>query len=157
MERYIEQLMEDLNNYILEMKNAGIHNDETVPVPSPFIYDSLKESELFASGEGVTEIGVTTNIEQMELPPANRLSEDQQALLAEKLQELLSYHHYILDFPESLPSHLKYPHIYSFWKEKHLPMKHGFFHVEFCEYDPENCPFPGYCTYCDDHKDDIIV
>lgn len=148
MERYLEQLLEDLNNYITKMKMAGISNDETKPLMTENDDDSLKESERYASGEGATAVGNTTNVQQMELPPAKMLSNDQKALLAKKLQEMLSYHHYILDFPERLPSHLKYPHIYKFWKQEHVPMKYGFVHVEFCNYDPENCPFPEYCNYC---------
>ena len=46
--------------------------------------------------------------------------------------------------------HLRYPFLYGLWDEEHVPLSFGENHIEFCSYEPENCPFPGYCSICNE-------
>ena len=38
--------------------------------------------------------------------------------------------------------------ILKFWAEEHVALSFGENHIELCDYDEENCPFPGYCNTC---------
>ncbi len=70
------------------------------------------------------------------------------------LDELLHHHHFELDFPEDVPDEMRYLFIRQFWSESHFPMRIGETHIDFCDFEEENCPFPGYCFGCADFAAD---
>ncbi len=93
-------------------------------------------------------IGEITGIDQELLPFPEELTEQEQALLATELEKLLEVFHFVLDFPETFPMHLRYPFIRDFWEESHVALSFGENHIEFCDYTENYCAFPGYCTSC---------
>jgi len=148
MERYIEQLIEDLHEVTRNMKLPHRISEETGADP---YYDVTLEDfsyiDEYLYGDKIP-VSSITGIALELLPPADLLSNEQQALLATELENLLMYFHFYLDFPEDYPDHLRYSFILNFWKEEHVPMSIGEGHFNFCDYEEEHCPFPGYCDSC---------
>ena len=148
MKRYLEQLIEDLHKATSNMKppnelwDAGEANQD-----EELTLEDISQSEKYVYGDE-TPISEITGIDQKQLPPVEKLTQEQQALLSAELEELLYYFHFQLDFPDNYPAHLRYTFILKFWEEKHVALSFGTTHIEFCDYDEEQCPFPGYCNSC---------
>lgn len=150
MERYIQQLIEDLHQatYNVRPPHSLWADSEADPQDELELEDmSHVEKYLYGKKE---PIGSITGIDANLLPPAEKLTTNQQALLAAELENLLDFFHFQLEFPSDFPAHLRYPFIKNFWNESHVPMSFGTTHIEFCDYEKENCPFPGYCNTCDE-------
>ncbi len=151
MQRYITQLIEDLHEIVQKVNPSGkVIEEETIHDDDSFARH-IEDVENYLQGEQIP-ISQITGIEQELLPPPERLSEHQQRQLSLELEDFLKPHHFVLEFPQNYPFHLRYSFIRNFWTEKHPLMKFGTSHIEFCNYEPENCPFPGYCTNCEDFK-----
>lgn len=149
MENYIRQLIEDIRATRLEIVQQNELKSTTDPEDEIALGDfSLVEKYIY--GERIP-IEVITGIEANLLPPADKLTHDQMAVLAEELEKLLEVKHFALVFPESLPLHIRYPLIRKFWNEMHVEMTSGTSHIEFCRYEPDNCPYPDYCQ-CKDFQ-----
>jgi hypothetical protein len=108
---------------------------------------SFIEKQFGDNEEPISEI---TGIEAEHLPPSEKLTDEEKSILATELENLLQYFNFKLDFPETLPAHLKYPVIFNFWKEKQVAVSFGRNNIELCDMEIENCPFPGYCKTCDE-------
>lgn len=147
MDRYIKQIIEDIE----EAKKM-------VPLPSD-IYDGLDEDtdkgeiedlsyiEQYLNGPE-KKIEDITGIKKELLPPPEKLTEGQIEALTKALISLWKAFYLVPDFPEGVPDRIKYPLLrdYCEHETKHTTM--GEVHVEFCDCDPENCPFEGYCSIC---------
>ncbi len=153
MQRYIQQLLEDINQATWNIKPprdlwkyADINSElETEDM-------SFVEKYLYGHKEPV---GVITSIDAIKLPPAEKLTEEQRDLLAGKLEELLKNFHFALDFPDSFPAHLRYAFIKNFWSEEHVALSFGIDQIELCDFEEDNCPFPGYCNTCKEIKEQL--
>lgn len=155
MQRYIKQLIDDIRRatWNLRPPHKIWKESEADPDHEPELEDlSYVEKYLYGDKE---PIGAITGISAELLPPAEKLSIEQQALLSGELEKLLQYFHFYLDFPNNYPSHLKYPYICNFWQEEQVALSFGENHIEFCNYDEEQCPFPGYCDICRETAEQI--
>lgn len=148
MQRYIEQLIEDIHKATWNMKPPHELWEESEADPDDELeLEDMSYLEKYIYGDEVP-ISVITEIHHEQLPPAEKLTQELQALLAVELEKLLQYFHFHLDFPDDYPSHLRYAFIRKFWEEKHVALSFGENHIEFCDYEEEHCPFPGYCNTC---------
>lgn len=148
MKRYLEQLIDDLHKATWNMKPPHeIWEDSEADPDDEVELEDMSQVEKYMYGDE-EPILLITGINCEQLPPAEKLSQQQQALLAVELEKLLQYFHFYLDFPGNYPAHLRYPFILKFWEEKHVALSFGENHIEFCSYDEEHCPFPGYCNTC---------
>jgi hypothetical protein len=148
MQRYIEQLIEDIHEATGNIRPPHELWEKSGADPDcePELEDmSYVEQYLYGEKEPIAQI---TGISQEQLPPPGKLTRKQQTLLATELEKLLQYFHFYLDFPKNYPVHLRYPFILNLWEEEYVPLSFGENHIEFCDYDEEFCPFPGYCTLC---------
>lgn len=155
MQRYIEQLIGDIRQATWNMKppHKLWEESEADPDDELELEDmSYVEQYIYGEKEPIAQI---TGIEQGQLPPPEKLTEEQQTLLVTELERLLQYFHFYLDFPVNYPVHLRYPFILKLWEEDHVPLSFGESHIEFCDYDEENCPFPGYCQNCKEYKEQL--
>ncbi len=155
MKRYIEQLIDDISNATLRVTpphplwlESGADPDDEMDL------EDMSYVEQFVYGEEKPISGIT-GIDTAALPPPEKLDEEQQAMLAAELEKLLEFFHFQLEFPRDYPVHLRYPFIRNLWDENHVPMSFGITHIEFCDYDEENCPFPGYCSNCKDYAEQM--
>jgi hypothetical protein len=148
MERYLEQLIDDIHKATLRVipphplwLDTGANPDDEVELEDM----SFAEKYMYGDEKSITEI---TGIDAETLPAPEKLTQEQQSLLAVELENLLQFFHFYLDFPAAYPACLRYSFIRNFWGESHVPISFGEDHIEFCDYDEENCPFPGYCSTC---------
>lgn len=150
MEKYIQQLIDDIRTAGLKIKPP--HEVWEYADPDDEIeLEDISQVEKYVYGEEIP-ISTITGIDDIMLPPPHKLSKNQMAALAEELEKLLELKNFALEFPENLPMHMRYPFIKKFWEEKHVEMSFGTSHIEFCQYEPENCPYPDYCQ-CKDFID----
>ena len=148
MQRYLEQLIDDLHKATWGMKPPHEIWEESEANPDDELeLEDMSHVEKYLYGDAIPISGIT-GIAQEQLPPGEKLTEEQQALLAVELEKLLQYFHFYLDFPKDYPAHLRYEFIRKFWEEKHVALSFGENHIEFCDYDEAKCPFPGYCNSC---------
>jgi hypothetical protein len=152
MERYLEQLVGDIRNATWKVsppheiwEKSGADPDNELEL------EDISHVEQYVYGDELP-ISEITGIEQELLPLANQLTEPQQALLASELEKLLNVFHFFPDFPGDYPLNLHYPFLRKIWSESHVPLSFGENHIEFCNYEEENCPFPGYCKSCEEFK-----
>lgn len=150
MEKYIALLIEDLHEIIRGKNQGDLIEENTVSDEESFL-KHIEDVENYLHGEPIP-VSEITGIMQEQLPPPEKLNEHHRALLAVELEKFLRFFHFALDFPQNYPHHLRYTFIRNFWKEKHTALQFGTSHIEFCSYEKENCPFPGYCTSCDDFE-----
>lgn len=148
MQRYIEQLIDDLHRATWGMKPPhGIWEESGANPNDELELEDMSYVEKYVYGDTIP-VSSITGIEHELLPPVEKLNQEQQILLAVELENLLRYFHFYLDFPENYPLYLRYPFILNFWSGEQVPLSFGENHIEFCDYDEENCPFPGYCGTC---------
>ena len=149
MQRYIDQVIEDIDQ-LLE-KEPPFKNAKT----PENIWEELEEmEESFQNDKGFPVVEFS-NISQEQLPPAEALAQEHLTLLIAKIQTLLNHCNFFLEFPDNLPESMMYTAIRENWEKFKLPEMDFFCHYEFCGYEEENCPFPGYCNKCEECEKEI--
>ena len=146
MQRYIEQLVEDLHRATWNIKKPHeIWEDVDLNNEAELEDISYVEEYVYGKKKNISDI---IGIKRKLLPAPKMLTTEQRALLSVELEKLLQVFHFFLDFPETYPHELRYRFIRDFWKEKRVGLSFGECHIEFCDYDESHCPFDGYCTTC---------
>lgn len=146
MEKYIEQLIKDIRKATFNIRPPRDLWADADPDDESEVEDlAYAEEFIYGEKEPVESI---TGIKADALPPKEKLTTKQQELLAVELEKLLNYFNFRFEFPENLPVHLRYPFLRDFWHEEKVALSFGESLVEMCDFDEENCPFPGYCAGC---------
>ena len=146
MERYIGQLIEDIRQAASKVPQPGkILKD--VDMGNPDEAEEIFSAKQFINGEP-QQLSQITGISKEQLPPPNQLLDTQVTLLLNEMVQLLQKFHFIPEFPEKAPDNLKYKALRDHWNEEHVIVSSGQVHIEFCNYDETQCPFPGYCNIC---------
>lgn len=154
MERYINQLIEDIDE-IARNATAKINaNNLFNSTNGDNEFDpSIVERYIYSEGEQIEKI---VGLPQQMLPPPERLTDVQKERLVEQLLGLMELFNFHLDYPASLPKYHLYGFVWNLWKEKHVYMETGNYHIEMCVYDKEYCQFSDICSDCKDFKDEIL-
>lgn len=147
MDRYIEQLIEDIRNAAeqapqQEFDDSELDDEEALEM-------ELEESERIINGpfEKLSDIvGVSKEL----LPAPDRLGESQKKQLVPELEILLNAYNFIPDYPDNVPAEMLYKAFYNIWDDEFVRVTSGQFHIEFCDYDEATCPFPGFCDFCNE-------
>ena len=152
IDTYIIQLTEQMRTSAKNLPDPNVmseFDEKTLP-------EELKEFadvERYLHGTA-KPIAVITGIDAGAIPPAEKLTEEQATFLYQEMNRLLNAYCFYADFPEGLPADIKYRLLREKWTEKAVYTGSGMTHFEFCEYEPENCPFPeGFCG-CTEFWDD---
>ena len=130
MERYVEQLIEDLR---------AAHKPEGIP----------NILGLEGSAEKNTTMVQLTGIEPVVFPPVEKLSEPQLQRLSEELIALIESYNYIINLPQSLPAGVAYQKLLSRWSAD-IPYIHSGLSAlgwMFCEMEPETCDMHEWCDW----------
>lgn len=148
MQRYLEQLIDD------------IHKARTIVRPPSEVWEYtdmdnegeiedmvFAETFLYGKPQPLSQI---TGIPREQLPNADILSQEQAARLSKELEDLLLHYNFVPDFPESFPLAKRYSFLLTIWPNEYVELSFGEYHIEFCDLDKDNCPFPGYCKICDE-------
>ena len=152
MERYLEQLIGDIRNATWKVTPPHpIWQESGADPDNELELEDMSYVEQYVYGDELP-ISKITGIDEELLPPADQLSDPQQALLATELENLLNVFHFFTDFPLDYPANLRYSFLKKLWGESHVPLSFGENHIEFCDYEEDKCPFPGYCKSCAEFK-----
>lgn len=145
MQRYIEQLIDDLRQ-AAEQAPPDIIDDPEIDDEEALEME-LEEAERIVTGpfEKMSDI---LGIPKKMLPGPNRLNDEHVSLLVPEIEKLLNAYNFYPDYPEKVPYNLLYKALYDIWDDDFVKVNSGQYHIEFCDYDEDNCPFPGYCDYC---------
>ncbi len=148
-----------MNNYINQL--IGQFHESIKRVPHP----SLRSKDFDLEDEGETEdfqfveqymygtsqpLSEIFGIEKIYLPNDEKLTDKQVEILACETEKLWDAYHFHPDFPEQLPSRLRYRKMREYWDDEQVFVGAGEIHIEFCDYEEANCPFPGYCKTCEE-------
>ena len=93
-------------------------------------------------------------IDKANFPPAEKLSNHELELMVKKIITL--WHAYNFDpvLPKNLPAQFAYQTLVNYFDKPVTRVSEGTIGVEFCEYDPKNCPFPAKYCMCKDFEND---
>ena len=146
MERYIEQLVEDLR----EAK----HKTRPPKMILPTNLEFVRGVEEYLHGEQY-EMGKLFGIEKKQFPPIEKLTTKQIQILTNELIKLWLEFKFIPDFPKKLPLKYKYKLLVDYLEEKTTCTSQEHLHFDFCTYDIDSCPLPeDFCTCKDFELDD---
>ncbi len=150
MERYITQLIEDIHKARTHVKAPSEEWDSVNLEDEGEIEDmAFAEKYIYGKSEPLYKItGIATEM----FPPPEKLSTLQQEKLALEMEALLLHHNFMADFPVALPQNQKYAFLRNIWDQEQVEVSFGTVHIEFCDFETDNCPFPGYCTTCEEIK-----
>lgn len=151
MQRYIEQLIEDIREAAL-LAPADPFADNTISDEEALELE-LDEAERFSTGpfEKLSDIiGISKNL----LPAPERLNDEQLQALSTEMINLLIKFNFIPEYPVDVPYKLLYKALLSIWDDDYVLLTTGQSHIEFCDYDEDTCPFPGYCKLCKENNTD---
>ncbi len=141
MRPYIQELIKDINNIIDHCGNSYAFDN---------LINQKSSSSLFGNPKKIEEI---TGMPKDALPPDEQLNNKEKAALSKALEQLLQTFHFEAEFPVKVPWEVRYKHLRSIWNSQQVYLGMGENHIEFCDYDESNCPFPKYCNMCDDAKE----
>lgn len=143
MKTYLDQLIADMHYSATQVPQSKIPEGEFDP-------DYMMELEEMPDQPMSHWFGLNKEL----FPAPELLNEEETELMATELEELWEAYSFIPDFPEGLPAKLRYELM---WKYLDQPCHHwpgGWeYHFEFCEYEPETCPFGHEFCHCKDLVD----
>ena len=147
MQRYTEQLIEDIQN----AKKRPLPPKMELPPELEFV----RGAEEYLHGD-FHKPGKLFGLKKEQFPPAEKLNAKQMQALIKNITELWAEFNFVPDFPEGLPNVYKYNLLVEYLEHETTYVSEGNNHFEFCTYDPESCPFPEeFCT-CKNFEDDDI-
>ena len=145
MDQYIDQLIEDMHAAAREVAPPGELWDTVDMEDEGEVEDmAFAEEYIYGTPQPLSSI---VGIEIHKFPPLHRLTDAQATKLYGEMERLLKAYHFVPDFPEGLPDTLKYQLLRECWDDDQVAIGAGEVHMEFCEYEPETCPFPE--QYCE--------
>ena len=149
MERYINQLVEDIRKAAKQKRPPKMQLDpelEVVRGAEEYLYGTpYKLSSL---------LGLNKNA----FPPVEKSNTEQLKKLVIEIENLWAEFNFYADFPDGLPADYRYKLLLGKWDTEVQYVSIGNIHMEFCDYDTENCPFPKkYCTCLDFDDDEIYM
>lgn len=148
MERYLEQLIEDMQEAATKEPPLG-EFWRGREMADKYDLEDLKcvEQYLHSTPRPLSEI---LGIDQAQLPPVKKLTDGQIAWLYPKVEQLLKAFHFIPDYPEGLPVLEKYRTLREAWNDEQIYVGAGENHIEFCDYETLGCPYP--VEFCECQK-----
>ena len=143
MQKYIRQLAADIR--------AAARPETYEPTPNLQIYsieDHFTEVEAYIAQELPEErIGQILGLEAIQFPPAERLNRNQLRKICEAFEQTMQSYNVSFHMPKRLPWKTRYQLLVGKLEDSVMICDHGFITVEFCEYEPLECPFGSrYCT-----------
>jgi len=144
MEKYVVQLLEELEK--LKGNKPEKPNVHILYPDHPALDYGL---DYIAEWECAPLVSMSEllGFAQDNLPVVEKLTEKQAAVISDKILDVWQEFNFYADFPDGLPELTKYKILRKRWGEDVQYVSEGMMHFEFCDYEPENCPFGiEYCS-----------
>lgn len=147
MQKYLNQLIEDMHLAATRVPISKIPE-------GTFDADYMMELEEMED----EPMSFWFGLEKEQFPSSDRLTPKQLKLMADELEKLWSAYSFEPDFPEGLPAKRRYELMRDYLEHRCTYWPGGWVHhFEFCNYEPENCPFGiEYCRCKDFEYDEFI-
>jgi hypothetical protein len=165
MKKYLAVLLSD----IAEAKNnrpdfRPISDDEIIPFELDDFWEANMEDSAESEAQKPTAAPKRTgNIREImglnreQFPPADYWTEEEAAQLVIALNDLLGHYHLAADYPPNLPPLMAYSTLVGALELYAPIMPFGEWHLEFCNYNPEECPFgEAYCGCNNIYSSDLV-
>ncbi|MCC6412792.1 MAG: hypothetical protein IT270_14095 [Saprospiraceae bacterium] len=149
MENYLTQLLSDI-------RAAQRPEVTTFQHESQSLEEHFAEVEAWIAGELEDEhvFGWHCGLESVQFPPAEQLTGEQMHDLVHALDRLLFSYNITTDLPEGLPIAKAYQLLVGVLDRHVAIVTSGFVGIEFCDYEPESCPFgEGLCQCLESERD----
>jgi hypothetical protein len=147
MDRYISQLIED-------MRDCARNLPERPKLNLPEEMEVLRGVIEYENAEYLP-IQDWFGINKEYYPDESKLNDKQIGLLVKELLQLFKAYNFIPDLPEGLPNRIIYKVLVDNMEEPVAWISEGNMYIEFCDYDPETCPYPEeYCRCKEDNYED---
>jgi hypothetical protein len=155
MQNYITQLLTDMK--------AAEKNLPTIPDPK-IMYPDHRAHDYDLPYIAEWEMSPRHSMDDLfgikaaQFPPEDKLTDDQAEQLITGILELWASHRILADFPEVVPTRTLYTVLLNRWANEPTQfISAGNIHLEFCHYEPAECPWGlDYCTckeFANDYKD----
>lgn len=177
MQKYISQLIEDLQATILNRwrirpphyYEMGVNERWLDPPkgyngpPLGFGHDEEQkegylaqlefektqaEVENYIAGETAANMYGYFGFSPDQFPLAQKIEEKQLKLLCDTICRLWSAYNYTPVFPEKTPPQIPYPILINAMHEPRMQINRGHIGIEFCYYEPKDCPFGDAACDC---------
>ena len=139
MQKYIEQLLQDIE--------AAKRPEATTNSDDPDLLPDFDTVECFLSGEDNLFLSQYCGMEPSQFPETGKLTETQQQRIVAALRSMYATYGVCFDLPEKLPTGLQYQFLVKGLEKECFVCDWGMVHIDFCDYDPDHCPFGR--EYCD--------
>jgi hypothetical protein len=143
MEKYIRQLINDIR---LAIENAPPVKDEPVDSEASFI-EHIEEVEKYLEAPS-EKLSVVLGVPLSEFPTEDKLNEQQMDALAGEMIKLMQAYNFYPTFPEDVPAKMLYTALLKQWESEVVFTANSAGIMDICNYDVDDCPFPGYCDVC---------
>lgn len=152
MQKYVTQLLADLE---AAKANRPPKPDVRALYPNhpalDFGLDYIAEWEC-APRMPMTEL---FGIDPIVFPDADRLTKEQLSELIEGIFDLWEFYNFDACISDEVPYHLVYTAFVKKWREGYVSyVSEGVTHLEFCDYEPNNCPWGLEFCNCKEFEDD---
>lgn len=148
IDTYLVQLTEQMRESARNLPDPNVmseFDEESLPEElKPFAY-----AERYIRGKA-KKIATITSIPTESFPPVEQLTETQISFLYDEMNRLLTSFRFYPNFPEGLPDKIKYRLLRKKWEDKMVYTGEGMSFFEYCDYEPERCPFPEEFCECND-------
>lgn len=91
-------------------------------------------------------------IEKSNFPPVEKLTKEELELMVDEILKLWHAYNFDAVLPEDLPVDIAYKVLVDYFDKPVAWISEGTVGIEFCDYDPENCPFPEEYCMCKDFE-----
>ena len=145
MDTYLKQLVDDFRQSVsripspkdwLAQMNA-IHNE---PI------DEINCCELYIDGSNDQILGDIVGIQQIDLPPDEKLTDKQLEYILFEFTEMLVAWHFVPCFQENVPLRLQYRLLRNTMSENHCFLPLGDSIMDFCNGNCPDCELNPYCS-----------
>ena len=169
MQKYLDQLHEDIETSIRQRWRecpphlfvAGIYDPFLIvpkgldlpepPVPrarAESIDIILSEIQDYINDDGRRNMYHYFDINKMSFPPVEKLNEPQLDRLVFDIFRLWAAYNYTASKPKGVPSSILYPILLKQMGIMTMLMEFGSIGIEFCSYNPDECPFGIEFCHC---------
>jgi hypothetical protein len=146
MKKYLNTLLEDIalagsgNTIKREMRE-----DEVIPLEMEIYLEKDEETNEHT-------IGKATGLSKTQFPPETYWTEDEAKAINTAFRDMLTRFNLDVVMPENLPPYMEYRTLVSVLDKTAPILPFGTWYLEFCHYEPEDCPFGDeYCTCKENH------
>lgn len=140
MQRYLDQLIADMKH---EAKNLPQKPCYDIPPEAEGIEYVIEWENAIAK-----PMHEWTGIAKDRFPPSEKLTDQQLVAMVDEILKLWEAYNFYADLPANLPARIAYKVLVDSFDKPVSWISEGRTHIEFCDYEPDNCPFPDVFCMC---------